>query len=119
MLTLLLDFLAVGGMLGCFSMLFGWLLLRLTLTRRLKKELKPKGEYWETGTLDFGFLNAGLFAWAIVLPWVQRSVKFRLLYPHLNVKARANGFEKVMAYGTIGGLFVFLFFGVIFVLIEP
>lgn len=119
MLTLLLDFLVVGGLLGWLSMLLGLLLLRLTLTRRLKKELKPKGEYWETGTLDFGFLNTIAFAWAIVLPWVQRSVKFRLLYPHLNVKARASGLEKVMAYGMIGGLVVLLVFGVIFVLIEP
>lgn len=109
---------AIVGLMGCFSMLFGWLLLRLTLTRRLKKELKPKGEYWETGTLDFGLLNTIAFAWAIVLPWVQRSVKFRLLYPNLNVKSRANGFEKAMAYSTIGGLVVFLLLGVIFVLIE-
>lgn len=119
MLTQVLLVLAIGGMLGGFSMLFCWVLLRLTLTRRLKKELQPRGEYWETGTMDFGFLNTVAFAWAIVLPWVQRSVKFRLLYPHLDVKARANVFEKVMAYGTIGGCFVFLLFGLIFVLIEP
>jgi len=54
-----------------------------------------------------------------VLPWVRRSETFRLIYPHLNVKARANAFEKIMAFGIIGGLFLFLFFGVIFVLIEP
>lgn len=116
---LLLDFVAFTAAFGWLSMLLCWVLLRLTLTRRLKKELQPKGEYWETGTMDFGFLNTIAFAWAIVLPWVQRSVKFRLLYPHLDVKARANVFEKVMGYGTIGGLFVMMIFGLIFVLIEP
>src|SRR5690554_1303788 len=107
------------GTFGGLSMLLGWLLLRLTLTRRLKKELKPRGEYWETGTLDFGFLNTIAFAWAIVVPWVQRSVKFRLLYPDLNVKGRANGFEKAMAYGTIGGLLVLLLSCIVFVFVEP
>src|SRR5690554_1349892 len=110
---------AMAGMSACLSMLLGLLLLRLTLTRRLKKELKPKGEYWETGTLDFGLLNTVAFAWAIVLPWVQRSVKFRLIYPDLNVKARASGLEKFIAYCTIGGCFVFLLLGCIFVVMEP
>lgn len=100
-------------------MLSGLLVLRLTLTRRVKKELRPKGEYWESGTLDFGFLNTYLFAWACVLPYAQRSPKFKLLYPHLNVREYANWFERTVAYGVIGGLVVTCLFGVIFVLIEP
>lgn len=107
------------GTFGGLFMLLGWLLLRLTLTRRLKKELKPKGEYWETGTLDFGLLNTIAFAWAIVSPWVQNSVKFRLIYPNLKVKSRANGFEVALAYSTIGGLFVLLLSCIVFVFVEP
>lgn len=110
---------AILGMLSGFSMLLGLVFLRLTLTRRLKKELKPRGEYWESGTLDFGFMNTALFAWACVLPYVQRSVKFRIIYPYLDVKGQARWFEKVFAYGVVGGLFAIFLFGAIFVLIEP
>ncbi len=46
-------------------MILGLLVLRLTLTRRLKKKLKATGDYWDSGTIDFGFINTSLFAWVI------------------------------------------------------
>lgn len=110
---------AITGLLGCMFMLLGLLVLRITLTRRLKKKLKPTGDYWETGTLDFGFLNTYLFAWACVLPYMRRSEFYRSLYPDLDILKVANRFEKAVAYGAICGLAMFLLCGVIFVLIEP
>lgn len=112
----LIAFVCAGGVM---SMVLSLLVLRLTLTRRVKKELKPKGEYWESGTLDFGFMNTALFAWACVVPYLQRTVKFRLFYPHLDVREYANWFERMVAYGVIGGLIVTFLFGFLFVLIEP
>lgn len=104
---------------GAMSMLIGLPILRLTLTRRLKKKLKPTGDYWKTGTLDFGFMNTILFAWACVLPYMRRSEFYRSLYPDLDILKFANRFEKTVAYGVIGGLFIFFLFGFIFVLVEP
>lgn len=115
-LEVMVAFVSVGG--GVLMWL-GLIILRLTLTRRVKKELKPKGEYWESGTLDFGLLNTGLFAWACVLPYMQRSKMFQNLYPGMNVKKHMTWFEKMSAYAAIGGLLVALLFGVIFVIVEP
>lgn len=49
-------------------MLLALVYLRLTLTRRLRKQLEPKGEYWKSGTLDFGFFNTIIFAWHVPCP---------------------------------------------------
>ncbi|MCH8498933.1 MAG: hypothetical protein LAT63_10670 [Marinobacter sp.] len=106
-LDILIGFIGLGG---GFCMLVGLLVLRITLTRRLKKKLKATGEYWATGTLDFGFLNTAMFAWACTMPWFQRLKKYQLIYPGLDVRAFANWFERAVAYGTIYGLMVaFLF----------
>ncbi|MCH8498936.1 MAG: hypothetical protein LAT63_10685 [Marinobacter sp.] len=104
-LEIFIGFITLGG---GFCMLFGFLILRLTLTRRLKKKLKATGEYWETGTLDFGFMNTILFAWACTIPWVQRQKNFQVLYRDLDVRAFANWFERGVAYSSIYGLIVLL-----------
>lgn len=102
----LADYFAVIGACGGLAMIFGLLVLRLTLTHRLKKRLKPTGDYWETGTLDFGIMNTALFAWACTLPYMRRSLLYRSLYPDLDILKFANWFEKTVAYGIIGGLAV-------------
>ena len=69
MIDMPLDiFISYIGLGGGICMLLGFLILRLTLARRLKKKLRAAGEYWETGTLDFGFMNTILFAWACTIP---------------------------------------------------
>ncbi|MCH8498935.1 MAG: hypothetical protein LAT63_10680 [Marinobacter sp.] len=100
-------------------MLLGFLILRLTLTRRLKKKLKATGEYWETGTLDFGFMNTILFAWACTIPWVQRQKNFQVIYRDLDVRAFANGFERAVAYGSIYSLAVMFLSGPFFYFFSP
>ena len=93
---------------GVATMLLGLLVLRLTLTRRLKKKLKPTGDYWDSGTIDFGFINTSLFAWACAIPRVQRLERFQSIYPGLDVRSFANWFERAIAYGAIYGLIVMM-----------
>ncbi|MAL97288.1 MAG: hypothetical protein CL583_02460 [Alteromonadaceae bacterium] len=112
------TFFGLVGLAGAASMLLGLLVLRLTLTHRLKKKLKPNGEYWDSGTLDFGFINTALFAWACTLPYVQRSERFRLIYRDLDVKSFANWFETAAAYATIGGVAIFFLFGPLIYLFD-
>ena len=100
-LDILIGFITLGGV---ASMILGLLLLRLTLTRRLKKKLAATGDYWNSGTLDFGLINTSLFAWACTIPRVQKLERFQLLYPDLDVRSFANWFERVAAYGAVGGL---------------
>ncbi|MCX2781542.1 hypothetical protein OQJ46_00885 [Microbulbifer thermotolerans] len=100
----LMLFFAVIALGGVASMMLGLLLLRLTLTRRLKKKLQATGDYWESGTIDFGFINTAIFAWACTMRRVQKLERFQLIYPGLDVRSYANGFERVAAYGTVGGL---------------
>src|SRR5690606_33465498 len=99
-LTSFFALISLGGGAGLF---FGLLLLRLTLTRRLKKKLKTTGDYWETGTLDFGFINTSLFAWACAIPRGQKLEKFQLIYPGLDVRSFAIWFERAVAYVAIYG----------------
>lgn len=91
----LAAFTAVGGLLCGF---LGALVLRLTLTRRLKKKLKATDDYWNSGTLDFGFLNTFFFAWACTLPFASRSANFKAMYSDLDVKGFATVFERSVAY---------------------
>jgi hypothetical protein len=97
---------------GAGVMLLSMVLLRITLTRRLKKHLKPRDEYWESRTLDFGFLNTAIFGWACVIPKIERTENFKRIYVHLNVKQFSNTAEKVIAHLMIIGLVIFGVFGV-------
>ena len=119
MIDIPLDVLfALIALAGALSMFFGLLVLRITSTRRLKKKLQATGEYWETGTLDFGFLNTAMFAWACTMPWFQRLKKYQLIYPGLDVRAFANWFERIVAYGIIYGLMVAFVSGLISHLLD-
>lgn len=111
--------LAFVGVIAAVGSLLSVLILRLTLTRRLRNKLQPTGDYWETGALDFGFMNTYLFAWACTIPHFSRLKKFQMLYPGLDVRGYAKWFERWAAYWTIGGLFVFFLCGIAAVLIEP
>tara|TARA_R110002012_G_scaffold308902_1_gene515602 strand:- start:949 stop:1311 length:363 start_codon:yes stop_codon:yes gene_type:complete len=115
----LTSFFALLGLGGGASMFFGLLLLRLTLTHRLKKKLRATGDYWDTGTLDFGFINTSLFAWACAIPRVQRLERFQSIYPGLDVRSFANWFERAIACGAIYGLMVMFLSAPFFYLFKP
>lgn len=102
-LDIFFAYIMVGGVAAMF---LGCLLLRLTLTRRLKKVLTATGDYWDSGTIDFGLINTTIFAWACTMPWFQRLKKYQLLYPDLDVRSFANWFERAAAYGYIYGVVV-------------
>ena len=115
-LDILFAFIALGGV---ASMHLGLLVLRLTLTRRLKKKLEATDDYWDSGTIDFGFINTALFAWACTMPCVQRLKKFQLIYPGLDVRSFANWYERAAAYGMIYGLMTLFLCAPLSYLFEP
>lgn len=92
--------------------------LRFTLTRRLKKHLEVSDAYWESGTLDFGFLNTYIFAYACTLPFVSRSSNYQTIYKDLDVKAFATPFERATAYAMLAGFLVFFIGAPVFLLIS-
>ena len=106
------------GIAGIATALISLLVLRLTLTRRLKKKLQATDDYWDSGTLDFGFLNTYVFAYACTLPFASRSANFKAIYKDLDVKVFATLFEKCTAYAMTGGFVVFFISIPIFYLIK-
>ena len=115
-LDIYFAFMGIGG--GA-SMLLGLVILRLTLTRRLKKKLMETDSYWDSGSIDFGFFNTAVFAWACAVPLFEKLEKFQLLYPDLNVRNFANWYERAAAYGTIYGAMVFVLCIPFFYLFKP
>lgn len=110
---------ALLGAVGASLMVLGLLILRLTLTRRLKASLSVTDQYWHSGAIDFGLANTALFAWACAIPGIQRLERFRRVYPELDIRALANSFERVTAYGTIGGLMLFFVCIPFFYIFKP
>lgn len=92
-------------------MIFSFVLLRLTLTRRLKNHLQPKGQYWDSGTIDFGFINTAIFCWACVIPSMTKWKNYQIIYGNLDVKSFANKFEIGLSYTMIIGLCTLFLFG--------
>lgn len=103
---------------GGATILLALVYLRLTLTRRLRKQLEPKGEYWKSGTLDFSFFNTIIFALACTLPYVPRSKNYRLIYNDLDVKSKTNPFERAVAYSMLGGLALILITSLLVIITE-
>lgn len=100
------------GVSGAVTMLVSMVVLRLTLTRRLKKDLEPSGRYWRSGTIDFDLINTALFGWACVIPRMHQWRNFRNFYEDLNVRDYAKGYERIIAFAMIAGLTVFCFCGI-------
>lgn len=117
--TSLTTLFAILGASGASLMVLGLLLLRLTLTRRLKARLSASDQYWDSGALDFGFANTALFAWACAVPRINSLERFQRVYPDLNVRDFANNFEKLVAHGTVGGLLLFFVCIPFFYLFRP
>lgn len=114
-LEIFFALIAVGGILMA---IFCLVVLRFTLTRRLKQHLETNNNYWKSGTLDFGFLNTYIFAYACTLPFVSKSRNFQRIYNSLDVKAFATQFEKVIAYAMLAGFSAFFVATPLFYLIK-
>lgn len=104
--------LALVGISGAAIMLISMILLRLTLTSRLKKDLESKGQYWHSGTVDFDLINTAIFGWACVIPHMHEWRNFKNFYDNLDVRSCATTPEKLIAIAMIGGLAIFLFCGI-------
>lgn len=87
-------------------MVISILLLRLTLTRRIKKKQREiGGYYWDAGTLDFGFLNTIAFTWVCAIPAMRKLGNAKIYVgENLDVRAFANRFEVALSYACIGSL---------------
>ena len=112
---LIFSFVAV---IAGFTMLVTLILLRLTLGHRLKHALKAKGEYWDTGTLDFGLFNTALFAWACVIPNMKSWKNFNRIYYNLDVREFANRFEMIIAHLSILAVSITMVCTVFFIATE-
>ena len=100
------------------TMIFTFIILRLTLCHRLKHALKAKGEYWDTGTLDFGLFNTALFAWACVIPNMKSWKNFNRIYYNLDVREFANRFEMIIAHLSILAVSIAMVCTVFFIATE-
>jgi len=90
---------------GSALLIFSIIILRITLTHRLKKQLKAEDRYWESSGVDFGMVNTLLYTWACVIPGYTSWTNFkRYFYRNLNVRDFANKFELCMAHLAIAGL---------------
>lgn len=114
-LDVFIAMVAVGGIVLAIVCL---VVLRFTLTRRLKKHLEASDAYWQSGTLDFGFLNTYIFAYACTLPFVSRSRNYQAIYKDLDIKAFATTFEIAAAYAMLAGFLVFFIGAPVFLLIS-
>lgn len=103
---------ALIGALGAVTMIVAMIVLRLTLTRRLKKDLESSGQYWRSGTIDFDLINTALFGWACLIPRMHQWKNFRVFYENLDVRDYATGYERIIAFTMICGLVVFFFCGI-------
>ena len=112
-----LAFILIGTLSG-FTMLITLILLRLTLGHRLKRALQARGEYWDTGTWDFGFYSTILFMWACVIPRVTSWKSFNRFYYNLEARQFANLFEVITAHLCVIAVSIFMICTVFFIATE-
>ncbi len=84
---------------GCAFVFFivSFILLRLTLDRRVRNSL-PKDKVYDS-TLDwyFGLGRTMCFGCAVVFEFHNRSYEIKSAYNEINIKRFANAFEKAIA----------------------
>ena len=110
--------LAISGSICALIFFICFVLLRLSLTKRIKKTLLPKGEYWDSGTLDFDFINTAIFCFACAVPKFAKQSKFQSLYPNLDVRNIANKFEVTLALLLIISLTSFFTLGFVMLITD-
>lgn len=101
-----------------FLLLASLILLRVTLGRRLDSLLKQRGTYWHCGTLDFGFFNTMIFAWAVVVPNFDKQTKFKAMFGDFNVRSHTRWFECFLAYIMVSSFVLFMFTAIFFSLTD-
>lgn len=101
-------------------MFLSLIVLRFTLTRRLKKEIFHRKEfYYKSDIPDFDLVNTILFAGVCVVPAFKR-MKYHKYFVSENIDVRsfANLCEMLVAHIYIGSLAFILISGVGVVVLE-
>ncbi len=106
------------GMLALILLPLSMLVLRLTLDRRVRKQLPKDKEYDAYPDWYFGFGRAIIFGCASVWDRANNSWQMQLFYEGFDVKSFANPFEKFVAYCSFFGVTVLVGGGSIYTVLE-
>jgi len=94
------------------------LLLRLTLDRRIRKQLAADKEYNNYPDWYFGFGRAIIFGYASVWDRANNSWQIKTFYDGFDVKNFANRFERFITYSLFFSLTILMIGGVLFIVLE-
>ncbi len=94
------------------------LVLRLTLDRRVRKQLPKDKEYDAYPDWYFGFGRAMIFGYASVWDRANNSWQMELFYEGFDVKSFANPFEKFATYCLFFSLIILIGGGAVYIVLE-
>jgi len=94
------------------------ILLRLTLDRRVRKQLAADKEYNHYPDWYFGVGRAMVFGYASIFTFANNSQLIMNCYDGFDVKAFANRSERFFAYCLVFSLFFFGVGGTIYSLLD-
>jgi len=106
------------GMMGMIFLPLSILLLRLTLDRRVRKQLAADKEYNHYPDWYFGVGRAMVFGYASIFTFANNSQLIMNCYDGFDVKAFANRSERFFAYCLVFSLFFFGVGGTIYSLLD-
>ncbi len=111
--------LLIGGMFAFVGLVFGPLFLRLTLDRRIRKQLLPRDKIYD-GPMDSygGLIRSMLFGSASLFDRYNHHTAIAYDYEGVDVKSFANWFEKLLAIWWLGGLVVMCTTGIVLQIME-
>ncbi len=106
------------GMLALILLPLSMLVLRLTLDRRVRKQLPKDKEYDAYPDWYFGFGRAMIFGYASVWDRANNSWQMQLFYEGFDVKSFANPFEKFATYCLFFSLFILVGGGAVYIILD-
>ena len=94
------------------------IILRLTLDRRVRKQLPKEKSYDHYPDQYFGFGRTIVFSYASILDYANNSSMMELFYDGFDVKNFATTFEKFIAYCFLLGVIVLVGGGTIYTALD-
>lgn len=79
-------------------MILSQIFLRLTLDRRIRKELPYDKEYDCFADWYYGFFRVNCFAFSACFDWANNSWLMRDYYENFDVRKFASQFEKILSF---------------------
>jgi len=108
----------IVGSIGLICLIVPIPLLRLTLDRRVRRQLPADKVYDNYPDWYFGFGRAIIFSYASIFDRANDSLQMKLFYDGFDVKSFSNRFEKFMSYCFCFGFLVIVGGGAIYTLLE-